>query len=91
MRYKGTYILSSFSQRFMIGGDIAKGDGTGACSVNMRHMYDKDNELMEAEQNKLKFCEPYLLTMAANKDNKVGSQFMITLSDLPILDRSDLA
>jgi len=46
---------------------------------------------MEAEKNKLKFSEPYLLVMASNKDNKVGSQFMITLSDLPILNRPDLA
>lgn len=55
------------------------GDGTGACTVNMRNIKDKANSTTDAERNKLKFCEPYLLAMAANKDGKVGSQFFITL------------
>ena len=75
----------------MLGGDIRNGDGSGACRVEMQNMKDKENSLVDAERNNLKFCEPYLLAMAANKDGKVGSQFFITLAELPILDKRDIS
>jgi peptidylprolyl isomerase len=90
LRYKGSYILAAYQQRFLIGGDITNGDGTGSCSVNMKSIRDHENSTFDAERNKLKFNEPYLLAMAANKDGKVGSQFMITLTDMPVLDRKDI-
>ena len=33
--------------------------------------------------------EPYLLAAAANSEGRIGSQFIITLDSLPVLDRSD--
>ena len=87
MRYKGSYFLASNPDRFVLGGDIMNGDGTGACSVYMdENIRAKKGQTMDAEKNKLKFCEPYLLAMAANKEGQVGSQFMITLGELPVLD-----
>ena len=48
-RYKGTYFLANYPQRFILGGDIAKGDGSGSCTV---YMEDGDNQaLMDAEKN----------------------------------------
>lgn len=91
MRYKGTNLLASYSQRFILGGDITNGDGTGACNVAMRDFNDEENKHMDAERNRLEFCEPYLLAMAADKDGRVGSQFMISLTELPVLDRRDLS
>lgn len=75
----------------MLGGDIRNGDGTGACTVAMTSYNDEVNKHTDAEKNRLKFCEPYLLAMAADKDGRVGSQFMITLAELPVLDRRDLS
>lgn len=57
------------------------GDGTGAATVY-------DSSTIEAESNKLKFVEPYLLAAAANDEGRVGSQFIVTLDALPILDGS---
>ena len=56
-------------------------DGTGAASVY-------DSSTFDAEKNKLKFKEPYLLAAAANEDGRVGSQFIITLDSLPTLNDS---
>jgi cyclophilin family peptidyl-prolyl cis-trans isomerase len=36
----------------------------------------------------LKFCEPYLLVASANDEGQVGSQFFITLDELPALNSS---
>jgi hypothetical protein len=54
-----------------LGGDITKGDGSGSCTVYMEN--GTAHNVMDAEKNKLKFCEPYLLAMAANKEGQVGS------------------
>jgi len=65
MRYKGTSILNIAENRFICGGDIVNGDGTGSCTV-----YDDENKgkFMVAEKNKIaKFEEPYLLAMSANR------------------------
>jgi cyclophilin family peptidyl-prolyl cis-trans isomerase len=52
--------------RFIRGGDFMSGDGTGSATVY-------ESSTMEAEKNKLKFVEPYLLAAAANDEGKVGS------------------
>lgn len=57
------------------------GDGTGAATVY-------DSATIEAEKNKLKFKEPYLLAAAANDEGRVGSQFIITLDQQPALNDS---
>jgi cyclophilin family peptidyl-prolyl cis-trans isomerase len=49
-----------------------RNDGKGSATV-----YDVDR--MPAEENGLKFDEPYLLAMAADKDGNTGCQFFVTL------------
>lgn len=71
-RFRDSKIHEVIPGRFIRGGDIMSGDGTGSATV-----YDSSS--MEAEQNKLKFKEPYLLAAAANDEGRVGSQFIITL------------
>lgn len=43
---------------------------------------------MVAEKNDLKFSEPYLLAMAADKDGNTGCQFFVTLQETPCLNGS---
>jgi len=43
---------------------------------------------MDAEANDLSFSEPYLLAASANDKGQVGSQFLITLDEVPALDYS---
>jgi len=54
-------------------------DGTGTCCV-----YEGDT--FEMEKNSLKFREPYLMAAAKREDGQVGSQFFITLDELPMLN-----
>lgn len=68
--------------RFIRGGDFMNGDGTGSASV-----YDASS--FDAEKNTLKFKEPYLLAAAANSEGKVGSQFIITLDNMPVMNGSN--
>ena len=63
-------------------GDICNGDGTGSTTV-----YNKPT--IEAEKNDLKFTEPYLLVASANDQGQTGSQFFITLDELPGLNGSN--
>lgn len=65
-----------------MGGDIVNGDGTGSQTV-----YD-GQKTMKAEANNLKFSEPYLLVAPANDAGETGSQFMVTLQELPALNGS---
>lgn len=58
------------------------GDGTGAATVY-------ESSTMESEKNNLKFVEPYLLAAAANDEGRVGSQFIVTLDSLPLLNGSN--
>jgi cyclophilin family peptidyl-prolyl cis-trans isomerase len=60
-------------------GDIMYQDGTGTCCV-----YEGDT--FEMEKNSLKFREPYLMAAAKREDGQVGSQFFITLDELPMLN-----
>eukprot|EP00347_Sterkiella_histriomuscorum_P021002 403335639 len=83
MKYTDNMFHKVVPGRFLLGGDFLHQDGTGAMTV-----YNNE-ETMEAEKNKLKFKEPYLLAASANKEGKVGSQFMVTLNPLPILNKSD--
>ena len=64
-----------------MGGDIVTADGFGSQSV-----YDGDT--FPAESNDLKFSEPYLLAASANDKGEIGSQFFITLDELPGLNNS---
>ena len=43
---------------------------------------------MDAEINLLNFSEPYLLVAPSNDEGKTGSQFMITMKELPALNES---
>ena len=84
MRYKGSNFLGVHEQRFITGGDFVCGDGTGSATV-----YEDENngKTMEAETNKsVRFDEPYLLAMSANRDGHTGCQFFITLDPLPALN-----
>jgi len=67
-----------------MGGDLLKQDGTGNQTI-----YD-DGKLstIDAEKNDLKFSEPYLLAASANDDGQTGSQFFITLREMPGLNGS---
>lgn len=60
-------------------GDIMYQDGTGSDSVYEGDTFDMEN-------NNLKFKEPYLIAAAKRADGKIGSQFFITLDDLPYLN-----
>ena len=63
MRYKGSLFLNAHEKRFIKGGDFVNHDGTGSVTVYS----DEDSISMPAEKNnRLKFCEPYLLAMSAN-------------------------
>ena len=41
---------------------------------------------MPAEKNDLRFVEPFLLAMAADKDGNTGCQFFITFHEAPCLN-----
>ena len=56
-----------------------RNDGTGTATV-----YGTDR--MPAEENNLKFGEPYLLAMAADKEGNTGCQFFVTLQEMPCLN-----
>jgi cyclophilin family peptidyl-prolyl cis-trans isomerase len=84
MWYKGSEIHKIHSKRWIMGGDIVNRDGTGSVCI-----YQNGNaKNFEAEENDLKFSEPYLLVASANEDGMVGSQFFITLEELPCLNGS---
>ena len=72
--YKNSVFHKIRSGKWIMGGDIERGDGLGSTTV-----YKKSK--MEAETNDLKFSEPYLLAASANDQGEVGSQFFITLSE----------
>ena len=80
--YKNSYFLTVYQQRFALGGDFLKNDGSGSATVY------PDSERMPAEENHLKFTEPYLLAMACDAEGKTGSQFFVTFSAMPCLDKS---
>lgn len=62
MWYKGSLIHKVHSGRWIMGGDIVNGDGTGTMTV-----YDQGRlKTIEAETNDLLFNEPYLLVASAN-------------------------
>ena len=63
-----------------MGGDLTHKNGTGSETI-----YPGKNTI-EAETNSLKFKEPFLLVAPANEDGHTGSQFMITLGELPALN-----
>lgn len=63
MTYAGTTFHRVFEKRFVAGGDFINRNGTGSITVY------PNQTTMKAERNKrLKFSEPYLLAMSANKD-----------------------
>jgi peptidylprolyl isomerase len=62
MWYKGTPIHKVHSGRWIMGGDIVNGNGTGSMTV-----YNEGKQkTFEAESNDLTFCEPYLLVASAD-------------------------
>ena len=80
-QYQGSMITRIYEQRFFQGGDFMRNDGKGTATV-----YGVDK--MPAEQNKLKFDEPFLLAMAADEDGNTGCQFFVTLQEMPSLNGS---
>jgi peptidyl-prolyl isomerase H (cyclophilin H) len=81
-KYRDSYIHKIVHGKFLVGGDFMNGDGTGSSTV-----YDSSS--IPAEKNSLKFKEPYLLAAAANPEGSIGSQFILTLDSLPVLNGSD--
>ena len=81
MWYKNSIFHKIYPGRWIMGGDIVTADGFGSQSV-----YDGDT--FPAESNDLKFSEPYLLAASANDKGEIGSQFFITLDELPGLNNS---
>lgn len=65
-----------------MGGDVMNNDGSGTCTVYAQ------KDTMPAEQNNLKFTEPFLLAMASNNRGYTGSQFFITLEAAPALSNT---
>ena len=66
--YKNSKIHSVFSQRWILGGDIVNYDGTGSVTVYKNGA----QKTMKAEENNLKFTEPYLLMALANDEGETG-------------------
>lgn len=66
MKYKDSYIHKICPGKFFKAGDFINNDGTGAATVY-------DSMTIEAEKNKLKFTEPYLLAASANEEGRIGS------------------
>ena len=76
-----SYIHKVIADRWICGGDLPNGNGTGSVTVYQKPM-------IKAEENDLKFSEPYLLVASANDKGETGSQFFITLDSLPPLNGS---
>ena len=68
LRYKGTEILRIYEKRWILGGDFVKHNGEGSATVYP----DMDSIPAEKNSPKMKFSEPYLLALAANKEGKTG-------------------
>ena len=87
LRYKNSSLHAIHEQRFILGGDFVSGDGTGSATV---YRNEHDGKTMQAEKNTIvKFDEPYLLAMSANKEGQTGCQFFITLDRMPALNGTD--
>ena len=65
-----------------MGGDIVNQNGTGSITVY------NEKKTIAAEENDLKFSEPYILAASANEEGQTGCQFFITLQELPPLNGS---
>jgi cyclophilin family peptidyl-prolyl cis-trans isomerase len=81
MWYKNSLFHRVQPGRWIMGGDIATNDGLGSVTV-----YGSSS--MPAETNDLKFSEPYLLAASANDKGETGSQFFVTLQEIPALNGS---
>ena len=85
MWYKGSRFHRINSSKWVCGGDLINKDGTGSQTI-----YENGTlASIPAEKNKLKFSEPYLLAASANDEGEVGSQFFITMTELPPLNGSN--
>ena len=81
-KYRDSYIHKIVHGKFLVGGDFMNGDGTGSSTVY-------DSSTIPSEKNQLTFKEPYLLAAASNPEGRIGSQFVLTLDSLPVLNGSD--
>lgn len=66
MKYKESFIHKVVPGRFIKAGDFMNGDGTGSGTVY-------NSSTIDAEKNKFKFTEPFLLAASANEEGKIGS------------------
>ena len=82
--YKGSRFHRIHSNKWICGGDLINKDGTGSQTI----YEDGTLETFDSESNKLKFTEPYLLAASSNDDGQIGSQFFITLTEMPPLNGS---
>lgn len=78
LHYKGTKFHRIVKGFMMQGGDIVKGDGTGAISIYGEHFED--------ENFAYKHEVPGLLSMANSGANTNGSQFFVTFKAVPWID-----
>jgi cyclophilin family peptidyl-prolyl cis-trans isomerase len=82
--YKGSSFHKIVSTQYIMGGDLFNRNGTGSATIYS----DGGQKTIEAEQNLMKFTEPYLLCASANDKGEIGSQFFITMKPLQALNGS---
>ena len=71
-------MFHTVNDRFAVGGDIQRNDGTGNVSIYGGTFPDENFSLMHSV--------PYLLSMYSDEPDKNGSQFMINFEKAPELD-----
>lgn len=84
LTYRGTLIHRVINEFCIQGGDFERGDGTGGESIYPENPMGKFGD--EPNGLQLRHMRKGLLTMSNSARNANGSQFIITMKAIPVMD-----